>query len=132
MRSLHHLRVMQGLLFCNAKDTEMLGKGEDFDVLPESYIIFVCDHDPFGHGHPVYTIEHACREDEAVQVADDAHWIALNCKAHDKVQNRELRDFMEYLSDDRIDDVRRAAADPDHRRALLHEYGLDTSEHESI
>lgn len=204
-----------------AIDTEMLGKGEDFDALPESYIIFICDHDPFGHGHPVYTIEHTCREDEAVQVSDDAHWIALNCKAHDKVQNRELRDFMEYLSDgkindddaliasmakavdeanedrrwvgkvfsvstmakdmerelriwrrmglkegrtegleqglaqgraegaresealysalierlfsdDRIDDVRRAAADPDYRRSLLHEYGLDTSGDENI
>lgn len=87
-----------------AIDTEMLGKGEDFDALPESYIIFVCDHDPFGHGHPVYTFEHTCREDETVQVADDAHWIALNCKAYDKVQDRELRDFMEYLSDGKISD----------------------------
>ncbi len=87
-----------------AIDTEMLGKGDEFDELPESYIIFICDHDPFEYGLPVYTIEQVCLEEPAVSIAAETHWVALNCRAYDRAPSKPLADFMEYLSDGKINE----------------------------
>lgn len=35
-------------------DVEHLDPGEDFSELPESFVIFICDDDPYGKGEPVY------------------------------------------------------------------------------
>lgn len=81
-----------------AIDTGWLNKGAEYDGLPESYIIFVCDHDPLDCGHPVYTIEHVCREDATIPICDGSHWIALNCKAYGDEENEHLADLMAYIS----------------------------------
>ena len=43
-----------------AMDVGELGPGEDFGVLPESYVLFFCRHDTYGKGEPVYMIERRC------------------------------------------------------------------------
>ncbi len=35
-------------------DVNFLRKGEDFDSLPESYVIFITENDIIGKGQPVY------------------------------------------------------------------------------
>ncbi len=86
----------------SAIDTASLEKGCPYSALPESYIIFVCDHDPFGYGLPVYTVERVCEENNAVSITDEAHWLALNCTAYEKTENRKLADLLEYISTGRI------------------------------
>lgn len=41
----------------SAMDVESLRPGEDFSMLPESYIIFLTEKDTFGKGKPFYRIE---------------------------------------------------------------------------
>lgn len=37
-------------------DAGVLRKGEDFDALPETYVVFITEHDVIGAGRPVYHI----------------------------------------------------------------------------
>ena len=38
-------------------DANLLQKGEDFDALPETYVVFITAHDVIGEGQPLYQIE---------------------------------------------------------------------------
>ena len=38
-------------------DANLLRKGEDFDKLPETYVVFITEHDVIGDGQPIYKIE---------------------------------------------------------------------------
>ena len=37
-------------------DANLLQKGEDFDELPETYVVFITEHDVLGRGRPLYHI----------------------------------------------------------------------------
>ncbi|WP_165062665.1 Rpn family recombination-promoting nuclease/putative transposase [Adlercreutzia sp. ZJ154] len=84
-------------------DTTSLDKGADYDKLPISYIIFVCNHDPFKAGLPVYEIEPICRQDTSLDIDSGIHWIALNCKDYKKTKDKHLLSFMEYVFTGKID-----------------------------
>ena len=51
------MRYYQGAL-----DTLTLRKGEGYEELPPCIIIFICMHDPFDEGLPVYTLDVNCLE----------------------------------------------------------------------
>lgn len=38
-------------------DANLLQKGENFDELPETYVVFITEHDVIGNGRPLYKIE---------------------------------------------------------------------------
>lgn len=40
-----------------ALDVENLGKGQDFEMLPDTYVIFITENDIFGEGVPFYPVE---------------------------------------------------------------------------
>lgn len=52
-----------------AIDSRLMERGDDFDQLAESYIIFICAYDPFGCGLPAYTFERCCIEDTSAEAA---------------------------------------------------------------
>lgn len=87
----------------SAIDTASLGKGDDYENLPESFIIFVCDHDPFGCGLPVYTLQMRCAEDDACMIGSGFTWLAMNCPAYRKERDSHLASVMGYISADIID-----------------------------
>lgn len=41
----------------NMMDANLLQKGADFDTLPETYVVFITEHDVIGDGQPIYKIE---------------------------------------------------------------------------
>ena len=43
-------------------DTRMLKKKQKFKVLKDAYVIFICQHDKFGQGDPVYHVDKVVRE----------------------------------------------------------------------
>ena len=100
-------RYYQGIM-----DTESLLKGEDYDELRESIIIFLCRFDPFKKNIPWYTIQRTCLEEPDVVIDDGAVAKMFNCTAYDKVANESLRAFLKYVQDDRAesDFTRRIAA----------------------
>ena len=69
-------------------DMNTLNPGQDFDELPESYVIFITRDDILGYGLPIYHINKKIEEvNENFQ--DEAHIIYVNSK---KQEDTELED----------------------------------------
>lgn len=61
----------------SAIDILSLPKGEDFGALPETYVIFITEHDFFQSGLPVYHIDRYIAETRTA-FGDDAHILYVN------------------------------------------------------
>lgn len=78
-------------------DMASLMRGQEYEDLKESKVIFLCRFDPFKKGLPCYTIEKACKEDGSVELNDKATLYVFNCKAYESVGNSELQKFLKYV-----------------------------------
>lgn len=86
-----------------AMDARELRKGADFDELPASAIVFVCEFDPFGLGVPVYRVEPSCEGISSADLGFDQIWIALNCPAWGLLPDGALRNLLVYLAEGRVE-----------------------------
>ncbi|WP_428771006.1 Rpn family recombination-promoting nuclease/putative transposase [Treponema sp. HNW] len=80
-----------------AIDISFLDKGAHYKTLNDSYIIFVCVFDALGKGKPLYTFENICLEDLHTPLQDGTKKIIINAEAFSKVEDAELKGFLEYL-----------------------------------
>ena len=85
-------RYYQGLM-----DVDNVQAGADYDVLKESYVIFLCLGDPFKKGLPVYTFSYRAKEDNSLQMNDGTTNIFFNAKEYDKMKSETLRSFFRFL-----------------------------------
>lgn len=82
-------------------DMEMLAAGAEYPELPNAYVIFVCDFDPFGREKYRYTFRNMCREASAAQLEDGCETIFLNTKGRNPEDvSPELVKFLEYVGAD--------------------------------
>ena len=58
-------------------DANLLKKGEDFDNLPETYVIFITENDVMGNGKPLYQIER-CILETGERFEDGTHILYVN------------------------------------------------------
>jgi predicted transposase/invertase (TIGR01784 family) len=61
-------------------DMEMLLRGTAYEELPDSYVIFICDFDPFGEKKYRYTVEKHFKEVQNVAYKDGSHSIFLSTR----------------------------------------------------
>lgn len=74
-------------------DANLLKKGEDFDNMPETYVIFITEHDVIGNGLPVYQIERTIIQ-TGESFNDGAHILYVNGKYQDETPiGRLMHDF---------------------------------------
>lgn len=66
-------------------DMNTLNPGQDFDELPESYMIFITQNDVLGYGFPIYHIDRTIKEARACFM-DEAHIIYVNSKRQDDTE----------------------------------------------
>lgn len=59
-------------------DRMLLSKGEDFEDLVDTYVIFITENDKFGKGIPLYHIERRIEEMDYALFSDGAHIIYVN------------------------------------------------------
>ena len=79
-------------------DVDSLKKGQSFDLLPPTYIIFICAFDFFSKGNYIYTFKKRCLEDLELEYPDEATTILLNTKGtHGKV-SKDIKSFFEYVN----------------------------------
>lgn len=82
-------------------DMDLLAGGWEYEELPETYIIFICDFDPFGKGYYRYRFVNQCLEDDGLQLKDGTHTIFLNtCGKKEQDVPKELIDFLHYVGSD--------------------------------
>lgn len=79
-------------------DMNFISTGEDYGKLPNSYVIFVCDFDPFGEKKYCYTFESICAEDKSLVLQDGRQSIFLSTKGENEQEVPEaLVNFLKYV-----------------------------------
>ena len=79
-------------------DMDSLLKGQDYSELKESFIIFICQYDPFTEGLPCYTFKNLCIQDKNLELSDETTKIIFNSTAYDKEKNLEISAFLKYIN----------------------------------
>ena len=80
-----------------AIDVDIVKRREGFDKLKKSFIIFICDYDPFGKGWYVYPFERNCPWDSSIKIKDDTHWYVLNVKGYQDAKGHEVKNEIKEL-----------------------------------
>ena len=82
-------------------DMELLLSGEDYSELPDTYVIFICDFDPFEEEKYRYTFKMTCKESVQTNLEDGRTIVFLN--THGKNESevpKELVTFLKYVKAD--------------------------------
>ena len=80
-----------------AIDISFLDKGNSYNSLNDSFIIFICLFDIIGKNRPVYTFENLCIEDKNTSLQDGTRKVIINAEAFNNTEDKELKEFLEYL-----------------------------------
>ena len=78
-------------------DLDMIQKGEDYEKLRKSFVIFICTFDPFNKGRHIYTFENRCYEDSTLILGDETTKVFLNTKGELNDVNEEMIEFLTYI-----------------------------------
>ena len=80
---------------------EALASGEDYETLPDTFVIFVCDFDPFGEHLYCYTFGNECKENKNVKLDDGSCTIFLSTKGENEEKvPQELVRFLKFVTAD--------------------------------
>ncbi len=67
-------------------------------TLPDAYVIFICDFDPFDKKKYRYTFDSLCREDHDLLLEDGSHTVFLStCGENEEEVPPELVTFLKYV-----------------------------------
>ena len=79
-------------------DVDMLQKGQDYDELAATYIIFFCLFDFFGAKQRVYTFRKRCLENLDIELKDEATIIFLNTKGTKGKVSSDIQSLFDYIN----------------------------------
>jgi len=87
-------------------DIDLLQKGQEYDLLAPTYIIFICVFDFFAKGNYVYTFKKRCLEDMELELPDEATTMILNTKGtHGDISkdingdiSKDIKSFYDYVN----------------------------------
>lgn len=94
------MRYYQGMI-----DLNILEKGDDYNHLKKSYVIFICTFDPFGLGRHIYTFENCCSEDTTLTLNDGTVKIILNTKGTLDDVSPEMKRLLDYVDGKGVSDT---------------------------
>ncbi len=118
-------------------DLNTLEKGQRYDKLKNSYVIFICTFDPFGEGLSCYTFENICKEKDSLTLKDGRTILFYNTKA-DKINVTDaVAEFLDYIETNKVsgdfsrrlnEEVSKARMNREWRveymKTLLHDYDV--------
>ena len=82
-----------------AIDMNVLSPGAEYAKLRRSYIIFICNHDPYGLGRCVYHFENRCVEQPELPFGDETVKVIVNTRGTEGEISDDLREVIRYLDD---------------------------------
>jgi predicted transposase/invertase (TIGR01784 family) len=89
---------------------DSLQRGSDYNQLNDSFVIFLCLHDPFGVGLPIYSFRNVCAEKSDLELRDGTKIIFFNAEKSDTMPGEKLRNFFNFL---------KSRTDPDEDSAFV-------------
>ncbi len=82
-------------------DMELLEKGGSYEDLPNAFVIFICDFDPFGENRYCYTFENRCVEEESLRLGDGCRTLFLSTRGENEHEtSANLVKFLEFVAAD--------------------------------
>ena len=88
------MRYYQAAITCDD-----LNRGEDYNDLKNSYVIFICKKDPFHVGRAVYRFRMKEDDDVVTDYDDGTYDVVINCEGNDTTLSEELRNLLSFLKD---------------------------------
>ena len=86
------MRYYQALL-----DITFFPAGADYNLLRKSYVIFICNYDPYKQNRYIYTFRHRCDQDYDLLFGDNAIKVVVNTKGTVGDISPELKEAITYL-----------------------------------
>lgn len=82
-------------------DMELLTTGTEYEELPDTFVIFVCDFDPFDKELYCYTMKNKCVEDNLLEFEDGCRTIFLSTKGKNETKvSGSLVKFLKFVAMD--------------------------------
>ena len=78
-------------------DINQLERGQNFDELRPSYVIFICTFDPFGQSRYQYSFRNVCRE-TGKELQDEAYKLFFNTTGTEGEISPSLREMLQYIN----------------------------------
>ena len=78
-------------------DLKLIEKGQSYDILKTSYVIFICTFDFFEKNRSIYEFENICVDDSDIKLNDGTHKIFLNTKGNRDGISEELQMLLDYF-----------------------------------
>ena len=84
-------------------DMDALMKGEPYDKLKDSYILFICKNDPFKDknekpfGLPRYSFRNVCQENNCVNLDDKSLKVIYNATAYEKEKDERVKALLRFV-----------------------------------
>ena len=78
-------------------DINQLERGQNFDELRPSYVIFICTFDPFGQSRYQYSFRNVCRE-TGEELQDEAYKLFFNTTGTEGEISPSLREMLQYIN----------------------------------
>ena len=82
-------------------DMDCLMKGQDYTELKDSYIIFICQFDPFRNGKiglPCYTFRSRCDESDEINLNDKCLKVIYNASAYKQEKDPLVRSILHFIN----------------------------------
>ena len=107
-------RYYQGMI-----DLNIIERGDKYDKLKKSFVIFICLKDPFHKGLHIYTFENKCNQSPDLLLGDETVKVFINAAGTADDVSEEMAEFLKYLKEgigdshlvDKIDSAVRKARD---------------------
>ena len=78
-------------------DLKLIEKGQSYDILKTSYVIFICTFDFFEKNRSIYEFENIWVDDSDIKLNDGTHKIFLNTKGNRDGISKELQMLLDYF-----------------------------------
>lgn len=86
-------------------DLDFLKKGQDYNDLPKSIVLFVCDFDLFApNNKALYCFENRCIDDTELSLNDGTMKIFVNIKGNQRKVSEKMKSLLEYFDTGVISD----------------------------
>ncbi len=83
-------------------DISILNPGDLYNELRKSFVIFICNFDPFGRNRYIYTFENICREEPDITFGDETTKVVVNTQGSKGEISDELEEIIRYLKDEEV------------------------------
>ena len=111
MQTVHKTNLVKRMRYYHsAIDVDSLLRGNPYDQLKKSYVIFICNFDLCGDGLPVYESRTVWKQNGR-EIGDEQIKVVYNTSAFEKAEDPRLRALLQYLSTATVTDEARPIAD---------------------